>query len=167
MLLTSTSKHLHLTKTILWSPAPRPQLWGLVPRPQIRRPEGRSRPKLTEPFVTVAKRPAWYQQQASWPHMRQKCPPYSSQTPNHWNTGSVPGPERSLGKGNGRLFRYSCLKIPMDREAWRATVHRVTKSQTGLGDWTTTIFCGTRVKLRDQTLQKPSDRNSLEQQGSL
>ena len=32
-------------------------------------------------------------------------------------TDSVPGPERSLGKGNGRLFRYSCLKIPMDREA--------------------------------------------------
>ena len=32
-------------------------------------------------------------------------------------TDSIPGPEISLGKGNGKLFRYSCLKIPMDREA--------------------------------------------------
>ena len=32
--------------------------------------------------------------------------------------------------GNGNLLQYSCLKNPMDRGAWRATIHRVTKSQT-------------------------------------
>ena len=33
----------------------------------------------------------------------------------------------------------SCLENPMDRGAWWATVHGVTKSQAGLSDWTTTI----------------------------
>ena len=48
------------------------------------------------------------------------------------DTGSIPGWGRSLGGGNGNLFQYSCLENPMDREAWRATVHRVTKSQSRL-----------------------------------
>ena len=33
---------------------------------------------------------------------------------------------------NGHPFRYSCLGNPMDREAWQATVHEITKSQTRL-----------------------------------
>ena len=37
---------------------------------------------------------------------------------------------RSPREGNGKLFQYSCLGNPMDRGAWRATVHGVTKSQT-------------------------------------
>ena len=41
--------------------------------------------------------------------------------------GSVPGPERSPGEGNGNPLQCSCLRNPMDREAWRATVHGVTK----------------------------------------
>ena len=32
--------------------------------------------------------------------------------------------------GNGNLLQYSCLKNPMNRAAWRATIHRVKKSQT-------------------------------------
>ena len=32
----------------------------------------------------------------------------------------------------GMAIQYSCLGNPMDREAWQATVHVVTKSQTGL-----------------------------------
>ena len=35
---------------------------------------------------------------------------------------------RSPGEENGNLLQYSCLKNPMDRRAWQATVHRVTKS---------------------------------------
>ena len=34
---------------------------------------------------------------------------------------------RSSGKGNGNPFQYSCLETFMDREAWWATVHGVTK----------------------------------------
>ena len=43
---------------------------------------------------------------------------------------SIPGSGRSLGEGNGNLLQYSCLKKSMDRGAWQATVHGVTKSWT-------------------------------------
>ena len=36
------------------------------------------------------------------------------------------------GEGNGYPLLYSCLENPMDRGAWRATVHRVPKSRTRL-----------------------------------
>ena len=39
--------------------------------------------------------------------------------------GSIPGSGRSLGEQNGNPLQYSCLENPMDRGAWRATVHRV------------------------------------------
>ena len=39
---------------------------------------------------------------------------------------SIPGLGRSPGGGHGNPLQYSCLKNPMDREAWRATVHGVT-----------------------------------------
>ena len=42
---------------------------------------------------------------------------------------SIPGWGRSPGGGNGNLLQYSCLGNAMDRGAWRATVHRVAKSQ--------------------------------------
>ena len=44
--------------------------------------------------------------------------------------GLIPGRGKSLGGGNGNSLQYSCLENPMDRGAWRATVHRVAKSQT-------------------------------------
>ena len=44
----------------------------------------------------------------------------------------IPGSGRSPGEGNGTSLQYSCLENPMDRGAWRATVHRVAKSQTRL-----------------------------------
>ena len=43
------------------------------------------------------------------------------------NSGSIPGLGRSLGGGHGNPLQYSSLKNPMDRRAWRATVHGVTK----------------------------------------
>ena len=45
---------------------------------------------------------------------------------------SVPRSGRSLGEGKGNPFQYSCLENPMDRGAWRAAVHGVTKSWTRL-----------------------------------
>ena len=41
---------------------------------------------------------------------------------------------RSLGGGHGDPLQYSCLENPMDRGAWRATVHGVAKSQIQLSD---------------------------------
>ena len=42
---------------------------------------------------------------------------------------------RSPWEGNGYALQYSCLVNSMDRGAWRATVHGVAKSQTGLSDF--------------------------------
>ena len=44
--------------------------------------------------------------------------------------GSILGWEDSPGEGNGNPLQYSCLENPMDRGAWRATVHGVVKSCT-------------------------------------
>ena len=48
------------------------------------------------------------------------------------DTGSIPGSGRFPGVGKGHPLQNSCLENPTDREAWRATVHGITKSQTGL-----------------------------------
>ena len=47
----------------------------------------------------------------------------------------VPGSERSPGEGHGNPLQDSCLENPMDRGAWRATVHGVAKSRTHLSNW--------------------------------
>ena len=41
--------------------------------------------------------------------------------------GSIPGLGRSARDGNGSPLQYSCLKNPMNKGAWRATVHKVAK----------------------------------------
>ena len=48
--------------------------------------------------------------------------------------GLIPGSGRSPGEGNGNPLQYSCLENPMDRGAWRATVHGFTKSWTQLSN---------------------------------
>ena len=53
---------------------------------------------------------------------------------NAGDLGSIPGPGRSSGEGNGNPLRFSCLGNPMDRGTWQATVHGVTKSQTRLSN---------------------------------
>ena len=49
---------------------------------------------------------------------------------NAGDPGLISGLGRSLGEGNP--FQYSCWKHPMDREAWKATLHGVTKSDMTL-----------------------------------
>ena len=44
--------------------------------------------------------------------------------------GLIPGPGRSHRGGHGNPLQYSCLENLMDRVAWWATAHRVTKIQT-------------------------------------
>ena len=46
------------------------------------------------------------------------------------DVGSIPGLGRSSGGGHRNPLQYSCLENPMDRGAWRATVHRVANSWT-------------------------------------
>ena len=41
--------------------------------------------------------------------------------------GSIPGLGRSPGEGNGNSLQYYCLESPIDRGAWWATVHGVTR----------------------------------------
>ena len=43
--------------------------------------------------------------------------------------GSIPGWGRSPRGGDGNPLQYSCLKNPMDRGAWQATVHRIPESE--------------------------------------
>ena len=40
------------------------------------------------------------------------------------------GAGRSKGEGNGNPLQYSCLGNHVDRGAWQATVHMVSKSRT-------------------------------------
>ena len=43
------------------------------------------------------------------------------------DTGSIPGSGRSPEEGNGNPLHYSCLENPIDRGAWRTTVHGVAR----------------------------------------
>ena len=46
---------------------------------------------------------------------------------NAGDAGSIPGPGRSPGEGNGNPTHCSCLENTMDRGAWWATVHGTAK----------------------------------------
>ena len=53
---------------------------------------------------------------------------------NAGDPGSVPGLGRSTGEGNSYPLQYSCLENSINRGAWPATVHEVTKSRIRLSD---------------------------------
>ena len=53
---------------------------------------------------------------------------------NAGDLGSIPGLGRSPGEGNGNPLQYPCMENSMDRGAWQATVHGVTRSQTRLSN---------------------------------
>ena len=57
-------------------------------------------------------------------------PPTSVGKESAWNAGDlgpIPGLGRSPTEGNGNRLQYSCLENPMDRGAWQATVHGVSR----------------------------------------
>ena len=53
---------------------------------------------------------------------------------NSGDLGLIPGSGRSPGEENGNPLQYSCWEKSTYRGAWRATVHGVVKSQTGLSN---------------------------------
>ena len=55
------------------------------------------------------------------------------------DAGPIPGSGRSPGRGHGNPLEYPCLENAMDRGAWQAAVHGVTKSLTRLSDFTFTF----------------------------
>ena len=79
--------------------------------------------------------------------------------------GMIPGLVRSPGEGNGYPLQYSCLENSMDRGAWQATIHRVTKSQTRQSnfhfhywkrtDWHVPCLTGTMVAKLGLELKSP------------
>ena len=54
---------------------------------------------------------------------------------NAGDLGSIPGLGRSSGEGKGYPLLYSVLENSMDRGAWKATVHGISKSQMQLNDF--------------------------------
>ena len=48
------------------------------------------------------------------------------------DVGLIPGSGRSAGGRHGSSLQYSSLENPVDRGAWRATVHRVARSRVQL-----------------------------------
>ena len=54
--------------------------------------------------------------------------------------GSILGLGRYPGEGNSNPLQYYCLENPMDRGAWKATVHGVAKSRTQLNNFTSLHF---------------------------
>ena len=63
-----------------------------------------------------------------------------------------------LGEGDGTPFQYSCLENPMDRGAWWAAVHQVTKSRTRLSDFPFTFHFQALEKC--SCLENPRDGGS-------
>ena len=85
----------------------------------------------TEDLVTAFKPTPWSPQaQRGLPHSSDG----KESTCSGGDLGSTPGLGRSPGEGHGNQLQYSCRENPMDRGAWRATVHGVTESQTQLSD---------------------------------
>ena len=60
---------------------------------------------------------------------------------NAGDASAIPASGRPPGGGHDNPLQYSCLENPMDRGAWRGTVHGVTKSQTNIHTYAHTYTC--------------------------
>ena len=69
------------------------------------------------------------------------------------DAGSIRGSGRSPGGGHGHPLQYSCLENPMERGAWWARVHGVTKNRT----WPSDLAC-TAHSFNNPTHRKESDK---------
>ena len=73
-----------------------------------------------------------------WSNRHWQLPPHSSvckeSACNAGDLGLIPGSERSSEEGNGHPLKYSCPENTIDRGAWQAVIHGLTKSWTRLRD---------------------------------
>ena len=60
---------------------------------------------------------------------------------NAGDLGSIPGSGKSPGEGNDNPHQYSSLENPMDRGAWQATVHWVTRVRHDLATKPPPLLC--------------------------
>ena len=98
---------------------------------QARVPPGPPDHSVLCKFLTLGPSPGWAPQVA--PVVRD--PPVNAGDLRDWSL--IPGSGRSPGEGNGYPLQHSGLEDPMDRGAWRATVHGVTRVGQ---DWVTNTF---------------------------
>ena len=90
---------------------------------------------------------------------------------NTGDTGSIPGLGGSPGEGNGKPLQYSCLGNPVDRGAWRATVHGVARdlltvnSSAILGLWGFNQFSFSFLQLPPEACTKATGFCLRERQG--
>ena len=68
--------------------------------------------------------------------------------------GLIHGLGRIPGEGNSDPLQYSCLGNPMDRGAWWAAVHGVTKSRTRLSDFTYLLTYLLKIFLQQKQTNK-------------
>ena len=85
-----------------------------------------------------------------------------------WETrdvGLILGSRRSNGDGNGNPFQYSCLENSIDKWAWWATVHGVSKSWTWLGmhAWKIILLLK-NTRANDINFAKQSLKNPLQKE---
>ena len=66
----------------------------------------------------------------SWPWASQVVKNSPANAGDIRDRGSIPGSGRSPEGGHGNLLQHSSLENLLDRGAWWASVHRVTKSRT-------------------------------------
>ena len=78
-----------------------------------------------------------------WTAAHQAPPKMGFSRQEHRSGLPLPSPIRTIfasnGEGDGTPLQYSCLEYPMDRGAWWAAAHGVTKSWTRLNDFTFTF----------------------------
>ena len=76
---------------------------------------------------------------------------------NAGDLSSIPGLARSPGEENSNPLQYSCLENSLDRGAWQATVHGVTKSWTWLSNFHfhfSKYVCQQSFKIHEKSLIK-------------
>ena len=95
--------------------------------------------KSTEICVAITKPVRVWDGLPSWHQCLKNLPAIAG------DLGSIPGSGRSHGGGHGNPPQYSCLKNPMDRGAWRATVQGVTKSRH---DWSSLAHTRSECEIR-------------------